>query len=174
VSDRCQHCAETVDREVDVFCPHCHRNLLEPAARPSGPAPAPATAEASTWQCPRPGCGGTSVPVGEACPFCGTAAPTDRRLRLVNERFEILLAGPGPWTLGREASDSPQLATFERVSRQHASIAVQGDAYVVADMRSTNGTFVEGHRISDQPAPLPGGTTLRLGQSVELHVDPTS
>jgi hypothetical protein len=52
------------------------------------------------------------------------------------------------------------------VSRQHASITWSGTDYVIEDLNSANGTFVNGERISG-PHPLKGGDVIGLGQ-VEL------
>ncbi len=66
-------------------------------------------------------------------------------------------------TVGREGCD----VTLEDtdVSRRHAEIRHEGDAVVVEDLGSTNGTFVNGERISGA-RPLSEGDEVRFGDTV--------
>ena len=50
-------------------------------------------------------------------------------------------------------------------SSRHARIFPQGDRWVVEDLGSTNGTFVDGHRLNEHTI-LPIDTPVRIGQSV--------
>lgn len=50
-------------------------------------------------------------------------------------------------------------------SSRHARIFPQADLWMVEDLDSTNGTFVDGERIF-QPTPVPIGVTVRVGQSI--------
>ena len=54
--------------------------------------------------------------------------------------------------LGRDASNALQLHDTE-VSRLHAEIRRVDDDYVIADLGSSNGTFVNGQRIRNIPWP---------------------
>ncbi|MCD6454510.1 MAG: zinc-ribbon domain-containing protein [Candidatus Aminicenantes bacterium] len=52
-----------------------------------------------------------------------------------------------------------------QVSRKHAAIEIYGDRVIIKDLRSTNGTFVNGERVfqaelEDQSEIVLGGTTL--------------
>lgn len=50
------------------------------------------------------------------------------------------------------------------VSRHHARISHDADAYLVTDVGSTNGTYVNGRGVDpNQPAPLHDGDTLSFG-----------
>ena len=68
-------------------------------------------------------------------------------------------------TIGREGCDitiaDPEL------SRSHARILREGEAVVIEDLGSTNGTFVNGERISGRRA-LAGGDEVRFGEVVWL------
>ncbi|MFQ5615805.1 MAG: FHA domain-containing protein [Anaerolineales bacterium] len=49
-----------------------------------------------------------------------------------------------------------------QISRHHAVIKRQGDSYIVSDLDSTNGTFVNGKRITE-PVPLRVGDSITVG-----------
>ncbi len=49
------------------------------------------------------------------------------------------------------------------VSRRHAEVRVEGDRLVAADLGSTNGTFVDGERIST--AEVVDGSQIKIGRS---------
>ncbi|WP_030024697.1 FtsK/SpoIIIE domain-containing protein [Streptomyces monomycini] len=52
------------------------------------------------------------------------------------------------------------------VSRLHCAVTVEPDGSVlVADLRSTNGTAVDGAEVGEHPVPLPPGALLRIGES---------
>ena len=73
----------------------------------------------------------------------------------------------GAVSLGRSASNQITLPD-DKVSRRHAVVQAQGEGeYWVVDFGSRNGTFVNGHRIS-QPSRLRHGDALRVG-SFELR-----
>lgn len=59
------------------------------------------------------------------------------------------LSGGGVYLIGREKADL--VLDDEKVSRKHAEIGLYGpDAYVLRDLASTNGTFVNGRRVSEK------------------------
>ncbi|MCZ0995129.1 FHA domain-containing protein [Streptomyces noursei] len=52
------------------------------------------------------------------------------------------------------------------VSRLHCAVTVEPDGSVyIADLRSTNGTIVDGTELGDLAVPLPPGALLRIGES---------
>jgi hypothetical protein len=69
--------------------------------------------------------------------------------------------GPGPLTLGRSPSSGLMLEATE-VSRAHCRLAVVEGAVLATDLGSTNGTFVDGKRIT-RPTPLSIGTVMQIG-----------
>ncbi|HEU0183841.1 MAG TPA: FHA domain-containing protein, partial [Blastocatellia bacterium] len=70
------------------------------------------------------------------------------RLKIVN-RFGVMrslsLGGP-VFTIGRKAENSLQLLS-DSVSRQHAEIVYENDAYYLVDIGSKRGTFVNGQQV---------------------------
>lgn len=74
-------------------------------------------------------------------------------------------------TIGRAADSDVRLAD-ESVSAAHATLLQKGEEWFVVDLRSSNGTFVDGHRIAGERA-LNGGSRLKLGNQ-ELTFTPTT
>lgn len=72
--------------------------------------------------------------------------------------------GPGHWTIGR-APDCDVVVDDDGVSRRHARIEIGAHGVVVADIGSTNGTWVNGRRLR-QPHMLMAGDELRMGAAV--------
>jgi hypothetical protein len=67
-------------------------------------------------------------------------------------------------SIGRDPS-SDITVSHAQVSRQHARLVRQGNAMVVEDLGSTNGTFVNGVRLT-APHTLGNGDAVSLGDSV--------
>ena len=73
----------------------------------------------------------------------------------------------GSVVLGRDAS--AQVVVKDRsVSRKHAVIERRGDRWFVVDQNSSNGTYLDGKRVTE--APLANGQELRLG-TVALGIE---
>ena len=77
-------------------------------------------------------------------------------------RFE-LHANQGAISIGREAGNAIQVDDNE-VSRRHAEIRRVGEAYVLGDLKSSNGTFVNELRI--ERSELASGDRLRVGRTI--------
>jgi signal transduction histidine kinase len=72
-------------------------------------------------------------------------------------------------TLGRESSNTFQLRDNE-VSRHHAEVRWQDGGFVIVDLNSSNGTCVNGRRISQQR--LASGDQVLLGRTLMLYTGP--
>ena len=79
-------------------------------------------------------------------------------------RFIVGAAGAN---IGRTAPADIVLADSE-VSRAHCRLTLENDILTVTDLNSTNGTFVDGTRVSG-PTPIPVGAILRLGRQSLKH-----
>jgi predicted component of type VI protein secretion system len=67
-------------------------------------------------------------------------------------------------TLGREPSNEIPINDAE-ISRKHARLSVQGGNYVLEDLGSTNGTFVNGQRLMG-PHVLKPGEIISFGEQI--------
>ncbi|MEW5939231.1 MAG: FHA domain-containing protein [Chloroflexota bacterium] len=88
----------------------------------------------------------------------------------------IMRSGPTPGatyplegeslTIGREASNHIQINDAE-ISRRHSRLQFQGGKYVIEDLGSTNGTYVNGQRLA-APYVLKPGDVVSFGEQIVL------
>jgi DNA-binding response OmpR family regulator len=72
--------------------------------------------------------------------------------------------------LGR-ATDCDLIVADPRVSRRHTELRRSGAGFLLTDLGSKNGTYLNGQRIS-QPLPLRGGDVIELGAARFVYHDP--
>jgi len=72
--------------------------------------------------------------------------------------FEIPV---GSTTIGREAENPIPLVNDTTASRRHATITISGSDYTIRDEGSSNGTFVNGARVTEQK--LMPGDEVQIG-----------
>ena len=66
------------------------------------------------------------------------------------------------FVIGRQASEEGQLGQDAEISREHARIARSNGTFTIEDLGSTNGTFVNGRKIS-KPELLSPGDRIQVG-----------
>lgn len=71
--------------------------------------------------------------------------------------------------IGRDSSNNVPINDAE-ISRKHSRLSFQGGKYVLEDLGSTNGTFINGQRLSG-PAVLKPGDIVSLGEHIVLMYD---
>ncbi len=69
-------------------------------------------------------------------------------------------------TIGREAGNTIVINDAE-VSRKHTQLVFQGGKFIITDIGSTNGTFVNGQRVTGQHV-LQAGEIISLGEQINL------
>src|SRR3989304_2618174 len=72
-------------------------------------------------------------------------------------------------TIGRDSSNAVAINDSE-VSRKSSRLSFQGGKYVIEDLGSTNGTFVNGKRLTG-PIVLKPGDVVSLGEQIVLMYD---
>jgi len=137
-----------------------------------------------------PQCGATNIGMTEVCLLCQSPLPSQSPVQPVTlvQKSSVqpdaawhLVVVKGPTSgrqyqlgerlsLGRDFSNDIQLNDGQ-VSRKHAVIQHIQEMYVVVDQGSTNGTYVNGQRIS-KPTILAHGTIIAIGFThfrVQIH-----
>ena len=84
-------------------------------------------------------------------------------------RFE-LDSDSATFPLGREAGNRIQLHDTE-VSRHHAEIRRAGEEFVLSDLGSSNGTFVNNQRVERRE--LASGDQVQIGRTIMLFTGPS-
>ena len=100
-------------------------------------------------------------------------AEPSRPIRLRLAGTELTLQPGKAWTIGRDPGCDVEVAD-PRVSRRHAVLEASTDGWVLRDAGSSNGTFLDGARLTE--APVGSGLRIRLGgvDGPELVVDPVA
>jgi len=79
------------------------------------------------------------------------------------KRFE--LPEDAALLVGRSSTDIP--LDDQTISRRHAQLVPEDDQWMIHDLKSANGTFVNGVRVAD-PRPLKPGDQIRVGSTLFL------
>ena len=74
--------------------------------------------------------------------------------------------GPVPISIGRARADVK--IEDRALSKRHCEVVMFRDSLIVKDLESTNGTFIDGQRVS-WPAPVPVGSMVQIGETLLFH-----
>jgi hypothetical protein len=139
----------------DLFGSRVRRLQQQPAyVAPSSPVPTPPAVQ--------------SLPTGPPVPVQGAAKPmatTRTAARLVitsgpKAGVEIPL-GSEPLTIGRSSESGLQILD-DYTSTHHARLLLWNDEWVIQDLDSTNGTFLDGKKVTI-PTQVPMNTPVKVG-----------
>ena len=119
-----------------------------PQAAPSKPASTPAS--------------GIAAPKASA----GSPATSSNATRLVitsgpKAGLEIPI-GSEPMTIGR-SSESGLVIRDDYTSSHHARLVLRSGTWTIQDLDSTNGTYLDGKRLTGGPKPITIGTPIKVG-----------
>jgi hypothetical protein len=144
--DVCPYCPS--DRRASAVDPALAKTVRidESAPPPPAPAPAPAAARRTEILNRAPAIAGVAWFVGDRAPNQG------RMHRIDGERVTVGAAGECDIVIGEN-----------HVSDRHASLRFNDREFLLTDLDSTNGTFVNGQRIGQQK--LADGDRIRFGSS---------
>lgn len=105
---------------------------------------------------------------GAAAPAAAAAAtPTHPIVDINGQRYLLT----GPVTIIGRGSEADIIVDDSGVSRRHLEIRLTQGHAIATDLGSTNGTFVEGHRVD--AATLLDGNTLTIGRTQIMFWDGT-
>lgn len=144
----------------DLFGDRVRRMPEQKAA----PAPFVSAATAPAAAAPRP--------VASAAPITAATATTTTAKRLVitsgsKEGLELPLTSE-PLNIGR-SNESGLVIRDDYTSTHHAKLMLWGEEWMIQDLDSTNGTFLNGMRVT-APTPVPLNTPVKIGTtSFELR-----
>lgn len=108
------------------------------------------------------GCRRVMLPVWTKCLFCGWAPGARLEFILGPMANQTLQLSDEVTTIGSVAGNTVVLAD-PAVSRKHAGIRKVEGAYELADLGSTNGIYVNGHKVPKKT--LEPGDIIRVGNS---------
>lgn len=109
--------------------------------------------------------GGTRKPAPAPAPANGEIASAQ------NARTLVITSGPkagAEFPLGRDeitigrSADSAIIIRDDYTSTHHARLMLWNDRWMIQDLDSTNGTFLDGSRVS-VPTPIPLGVPVKVG-----------
>lgn len=104
------------------------------------------------------------------CTECGTRLQEKpksgpRLVMLYGEGNEVVFPiHQNRTTIGRDITNHIILRD-EKISKQHAAIVKEAEAYWIADLKSRNGVFVNGQQVSDRKR-LMDGNLIKLGFTI--------
>ena len=104
---------------------------------------------------------GGAPPTAAVVSPMGAPATAVKNPRLVKSDGSVVLIQDGSNIVGRDEGLSVSLPGESSVSRQHARLDKAGDDVRISDMGSTNGTFINGARLS-------GETLLKPGDNIQF------
>lgn len=120
---------------------------------------------------PCAGCGRNFLAGWTQCMFCGwrPEAGTAKLEFVAGPQVgQVVPLGDDVTTLGSDAGNTVVLAD-PAVSRKHVGIRRVGDRYELADLGSTNGVYVNGHRMAKKF--LAAGDIFRIGNTEMVFRD---
>jgi hypothetical protein len=108
------------------------------------------------------GCRRVMLPVWTKCLFCGWAPVARLQFILGPMANQTLSLSEEVTTIGSVAGNTVVLAD-PAVSRKHAGIRKLSGSYELADLGSTNGVYVNGHKVPKKT--LEPGDIIRVGNT---------
>lgn len=95
---------------------------------------------------------------------------TEGRVVVVKVGAE-LLGLPEGVVVGRSPGRVDAVIEHQEASRRHFRLTVDDGTLFIADLHSTNGTYVNGKEVgADEPVPLANGDEIRVGAAIRLNV----
>lgn len=104
------------------------------------------------------------APVVSSFPSEGGVAPTRLEITQGDRKGFVIRLDRREITIGR-AENSDLVISDEYASTHHAKLVLINNDWMLQDLNSTNGTFVDGNRVGT-PIAIKVGTPIRIGKTV--------
>jgi pSer/pThr/pTyr-binding forkhead associated (FHA) protein len=148
----------------DLFGQRAKRLPEQPSQQQNQPTPPQGQQSQQATPAQRPQAAAPRTPV----PGSDGAQPTRLVITKGAKNGLEMPLGDGPLTIGR-SNESNLIIRDDYTSTHHARLMLWNGRWVIQDLDSTNGTFVNGERVS-VPTPLPLNATVTIGTtSFELR-----
>ena len=86
---------------------------------------------------------------------------------LVSDEYPAIQAGRFPFFIGKDPKTSDYVLNKAGVSRYHLKIDKEGEYFTIADLCSTNGTYLNGVRLEAyRPERVKRGDEVRIGPAI--------
>ncbi len=142
--------------------PHVQPIVSAAPTNAAAPAPAPVNAPASPDAATGIALGAPVTPSGGALPSAGgSGAPKNLVITTGVASGTSIPLDENIFTIGR-SSDSTLVIVDEYTSTHHARLALSGGEWVLTDLDSTNGTRLDGVRVT-KSVPVPPFTPVTIG-----------
>jgi hypothetical protein len=144
----------------DLFGQRVRTIPTDPKSAPSGPSTPTVPAAAAPGAASS---GAFTDVIGQPGGAQQSASSVPSRLVITEgarEGMEMPLGG-GPITIGR-SSESNVVIRDDYTSTNHARLELRADGWLLTDLESTNGTFVNGQKVS-APVTVSEGTPITIG-----------
>ncbi len=108
----------------------------------------------------------------------GTVIDDEPYIKLINRRNTIKFRVEESYsikdkvTVGRGAKASV-IIPDPFLSSVHVQFRKEGNDFVIIDNNSTNGTFVNGEKLSNEPCLIKTGDLIKIGQLMFIFVEPS-
>lgn len=145
-----------------------------PESQPAAASPFPGAGPAASAPAPAPA--GPTEPVMKAAPVSTLPSGANRASGSTNASVQtarrlVITSGPragtelplgrDPITIGR-SGDSNLVIRDDYTSTHHARLLLWNDEWMIQDLDSTNGTFLDGRRVT-VPTQVPLDTPIKIG-----------
>lgn len=93
--------------------------------------------------------------------------PKEPEFCLVSDEYEPIKADRFPFYVGKDKTYADMILNYPGVSRLHLKIDRNGGEYVICDLNSTNGTYLNGERLASHiPVKVRRGDEIRIANCI--------
>ena len=95
--------------------------------------------------------------------------PKERLVKLINKEYNISIILKDGDILGRDYIGKDKLKNLKTISRKHAQFFIYNGDWIIEDLDSTNGSYINGKKI--KRVKLKDGLKISISKSVEFNIE---